>query len=120
VTPLITLSLSHRKNSFFAGVGRFAMRDKRGDSRIGLSRPRAFLVGSASRYVPAGNRKRQRKPTSTPTDELGRLRQERAEWQRRVKLLQSSSIDPDTLDEQARAVLNYLDPRDLTLMLKRP
>ena len=54
------------------------------------------------------------------TDELGRLRQERAEWQRRVKLLQSSSIDPDTLDERARAVLNYLEPRDLTLMLKRP
>jgi cell division protein FtsB len=54
------------------------------------------------------------------TDELGRLKQERAGWQRRVKLLQSSSIDPDTLDERARAVLNYLDPRDLTLMLKRP
>jgi cell division protein FtsB len=54
------------------------------------------------------------------SDELGRLKQERAEWQRRVKLLQSSSIDPDTLDERSRAVLNYLDPRDLTLMLKRP
>ena len=54
------------------------------------------------------------------TDELGHLKQERAEWQRRVKLLKSSSIDPDTLDERARAVLNYLDPRDLTLMLKRP
>jgi cell division protein FtsB len=54
------------------------------------------------------------------TDELGRLKQERAGWQHRVKLLQSSSIDPDTLDERARAVLNYLDPRDLTLMLKQP
>jgi len=53
-------------------------------------------------------------------EELGHLKRERAEWQRRVKLLQSSSIDPDTLDERARAVLNYLDPRDLTLMLKRP
>ncbi|MSP47608.1 MAG: septum formation initiator family protein [Xanthobacteraceae bacterium] len=54
------------------------------------------------------------------SDELGRLKQERAEWQHRVKLLKSSSIDPDALDERARAVLNYLDPRDLTLMLKRP
>jgi cell division protein FtsB len=53
-------------------------------------------------------------------DELGRLKQERAEWQRRVNLLQSSSIDPDMLDERARAVLNYLDPRDVTVMLKRP
>ena len=52
--------------------------------------------------------------------EPGLPRAERAEWQHRVKLLQSNSIDPDTLDERARAVLNYLDPRDLTLMLKQP
>ena len=52
--------------------------------------------------------------------ELGRLKLERADWQRRVNLLQSNSIDPDMLDERARAMLNYLDPRDLTLMLKRP
>ena len=52
--------------------------------------------------------------------ELGRLKQERVEWQRRVALLKSESIDPDTLDERARAVLNYLHPHELTLMLKRP
>jgi cell division protein FtsB len=54
------------------------------------------------------------------TEELGRLKQERADWERQVKLLRSNSIDPDMLDERARAVLNYHDPRDLTLMLKRP
>lgn len=54
------------------------------------------------------------------SEELGRLKHERAEWERQVKLLRSNSIDPDMLDERARAVLNYLDPRDLTLMLKRP
>jgi len=53
-------------------------------------------------------------------DELGRLKQERSEWQRRVNLLRSNSIDPDMLDERARAMLNYMDPRDLTLMLKQP
>ena len=53
-------------------------------------------------------------------DELSRLKQERTEWQRRVNLLQSNSIDPDMLDERARAMLNYLDPRDLTLILKQP
>ena len=52
--------------------------------------------------------------------ELKHLKGERAEWQHRVKLLKSESIDPDMLDERARVVLNYLDPRDLTLMLKRP
>ena len=54
------------------------------------------------------------------SEELDQLKQQRAEWQRRVKLLKSESIDPDTLDERARAVLNYLDPRELTQMLKRP
>jgi cell division protein FtsB len=50
--------------------------------------------------------------------ELKQLKQERAEWQHRVSLLKSQSIDPDMLDERARAVLNYLDPREVTLMLK--
>ena len=53
-------------------------------------------------------------------EELEHLKRDRTEWQRRVNLLKSDSIDPDTLDERARAVLNYLDPRDLTLMLKQP
>ncbi len=53
-------------------------------------------------------------------EELDRLRLERIEWQRRVSLLKSESIDPDTLDERARAVLGYLERRELTLILKRP
>jgi len=52
--------------------------------------------------------------------ELDRLKRQRAEWQHRVKLLKSESIDPDTLDERARAILNYLEPAELTLMLKPP
>jgi cell division protein FtsB len=52
--------------------------------------------------------------------ELEQLHAERAQWQHRVKLLKSDSIDPDMLDERARAVLNYMDPRDLTLMLDHP
>jgi len=52
--------------------------------------------------------------------EIEQLKRERAEWQHRIKLLKSDSIDPDMLDERARAGLNYLDPREVTLMLKRP
>ena len=51
-------------------------------------------------------------------DELAGLKAERARWERRVLLLRSGSIDPDILDERARALLNYADPRDLTLRLK--
>jgi cell division protein FtsB len=50
--------------------------------------------------------------------ELASLRAERATWERRVLLLRSGSIDPDMLDERARALLNYANPRDLTLRLK--
>jgi cell division protein FtsB len=52
------------------------------------------------------------------SNELAELKLERAEWDHRVKLLRSESIDPDMLDERARMVLNYLDPRDLTLVHK--
>jgi cell division protein FtsB len=54
------------------------------------------------------------------SNELAALRAERVNWERRVSLLQPESIDPDMLDERARALLNYLDPRELTLQLKRP
>ena len=37
-----------------------------------------------------------------------------------VLLLRPGSIDPDMLDERARTLLNYADPRDLTLRLTQP
>jgi cell division protein FtsB len=51
--------------------------------------------------------------------ELSELKAERAIWDRRVSLLKSDSLDPDMLDERARALLNYVDPRDLTLQIKQ-
>ncbi len=49
--------------------------------------------------------------------ELAHLKAERAVWQRRVSLLRSTQIDPDMLDERARALLGLVDPRDITLLL---
>jgi cell division protein FtsB len=49
--------------------------------------------------------------------ELAGFKAQRAAWERRVLLLRSGSIDPDMLDERARVLLNYADPRDLTLRL---
>jgi cell division protein FtsB len=54
------------------------------------------------------------------SNELAGLRAERVNWERRVSLLQPESIDPDMLDERARALLNYVDPRELTLQLRQP
>jgi cell division protein FtsB len=50
--------------------------------------------------------------------ELLRLKRDRANWEHRVSLLQSERLDPDMLDERARALLDYADPRDATLLPK--
>ena len=50
--------------------------------------------------------------------ELDQLKAERAVWEHRVALLRSDKIDPDMLDERARALLGYADPRDVTLLLQ--
>src|SRR5262249_49596723 len=51
--------------------------------------------------------------------EVERVKEERARWERRVALLKADRIDPDMLDERARELLNYLDPHDVTIMVKR-
>lgn len=52
------------------------------------------------------------------TRELDGLKRERAAWEHRVMLLRANAVDPDLLEERARAQLDYSHPRDLTLMLK--
>jgi cell division protein FtsB len=54
---------------------------------------------------------------ATLQGELMHLRGEHALWEHRVALLRTDRIDPDMLDERARALLGYVDPRDLTLLL---
>ena len=48
--------------------------------------------------------------------DLDRLKLERAQWERRVALLRSDRLDPDMLDEQARSLLDYVAPNELTSM----
>lgn len=52
-------------------------------------------------------------------EELRQVKAERAVWERRVALLRSDRLDPDMLDERARSLLGYVDPRDLTLLRPR-
>ncbi len=55
---------------------------------------------------------------ATMKTELIEVKAERAIWDRRVALLRADRLDPDMLDERARALLGDIDPRDLTLLLK--
>jgi cell division protein FtsB len=54
------------------------------------------------------------------TAERDRLRAEREQWQHRVGLLKAEGIDPDLLDERARVLLNYADPRDSIMLMHSP
>jgi cell division protein FtsB len=51
------------------------------------------------------------------SDELSGLQREHALWVHRLSLLRADRLDPDMLDERARAMLDYADPNDLVLML---
>jgi cell division protein FtsB len=50
--------------------------------------------------------------------EVARVKAERERWERRVALLKGDRIDPDMLDERARQLLNYLDPHEVTIVVK--
>jgi len=50
--------------------------------------------------------------------EVARVKAERERWERRVALLKADRIDPDMLDERARQLLNYLDPHEVTVVVK--
>ena len=52
------------------------------------------------------------------TAEFGRAEVDRLQWERRVSLLRSDRLDPDLLDERARAELHYMHPREVTLNLR--
>ena len=48
--------------------------------------------------------------------EQARTQTEMEVWERRVAALRSSRLDPDALDERARATLNLADPADVVVM----
>ena len=54
------------------------------------------------------------------TRERDGARAERERWQQRIELLTSDSLDPDMLDERARVLLDYADPREVVIRVKRP
>jgi cell division protein FtsB len=48
-------------------------------------------------------------------DDLAQAQAERDGWERRVSGLRSNHVDPDALDERARAMLNLADPADIVV-----
>ena len=50
--------------------------------------------------------------------DLDGLHADRLQWEHRINLMRSEAIDEDLLDEQARAKLDFVDPRDLVVFNK--
>jgi cell division protein FtsB len=89
---------------------------------LGLYVMAALLIGYFGVNAFSGNRGLKAKEDidhqiASLSADLDRLKHERLQWDRRVALLKSDKLDPDMLDEQARALLDDTDPRDLTLKL---
>ena len=82
----------------------------------------ALLIGYFGVNAYSGNRGLKAKEvidrqSAALAAELDRLKVEHGQWERRIALLKSDDIDPDMLDERARALLDYVDPNELTLMI---
>ncbi|HET9903430.1 MAG TPA: septum formation initiator family protein [Xanthobacteraceae bacterium] len=88
---------------------------------LGLYLTAALLIGYFGMHAYTGNRGLKAKEGLAQqyeelSEELAKLKNERTAWQRRVALLRSESLDPDMLDERARALLDFVHPRDLILI----
>src|SRR5271154_3977942 len=94
-------------------------------SALGLYVLAALLVGYFGVNAFSGNHGLNAKQDidqqiASLSTELARLQVEHGRWQRRIALLKPGVLDPDMLDERARALLDYALPHDLTLMLDTP
>jgi len=83
----------------------------------------ALLIGYFGVNAYSGNRGLKAKEDidrqmATLTADLDRLKHERTQWERRIALLKSDELDPDMLDEQARTLLDYAGPNELTMMVR--
>jgi cell division protein FtsB len=88
---------------------------------LGLYVMAALLIGYFGVNAYSGNHGLKAKEDldqqiGTLSADLDRLKRERAQWERRVALLRAGKLDPDMLDEQARSLLDYAAPNELTLM----
>jgi cell division protein FtsB len=92
---------------------------------LGLYVTAAVLIGYLGINAFSGNHGLKAKQdidrqVAALSGELAGLQLQRKQWERRIALLKSDQLDPDMLDERARALLDYTHPNDLTLTVDRP
>jgi cell division protein FtsB len=90
---------------------------------LGLYTLAALLIGYFGVNAFSGNRGlNAQQDIDRQMDVLGRelaqLEHEHAQWRQRIALLKSDNLDPDMLDERARALLDYASRGELTMMFE--
>ena len=83
----------------------------------------AFLIFSFGFHAFTGDRgiltSSQRDETLTAkTRELAQVRAERQDLETRARLLRDASLSADLLEERARSLLGFADPRDYVIRMK--
>ena len=63
---------------------------------------------------------RREETLTSRAEELKRLRAERIELETQVRLLGDRSLSRDLLEERARVLLGYADPRDYVIRMATP
>jgi cell division protein FtsB len=89
---------------------------------IGLYLGAVLFIGYFGVNAYTGNRGLKAKQDldaqiATLSSELKVLKEERSRWEHKITLLRSDSLDPDMLDERARALLAYVHPHDVVMVL---
>ena len=84
----------------------------------------AFLIFYFGVHALTGDRglltgQRRSETLAARMHELERLRAERVELETRVRLLSNQSLSRDLLEERARALLGFGDPRDYVIRINR-
>jgi len=84
----------------------------------------AFLIVYFAFHALTGERgllgeKTRVETLSTRQAELKRLQAERRDLEARVKLLKTDNLSRDLLEERARVLLGFADPRDYVIRVRR-
>ena len=84
----------------------------------------AFLIFYFGVHALTGDRglltgHRREEALAARAEELARLRAERIELETRVRLLSNTNLSKDLLEERARAMLGFGDPRDYVIRINR-
>jgi hypothetical protein len=99
----------------FGIIAAFRFGDRKGDVVWAGVEAQGEGGDRACHFPVAGGLLRLERHAWRSRPDLAQAQAERDSWERRVAGLRANHIDPDSLDERARAMLNLADPADIVV-----